>query len=120
MPDSVGISVPKITINGAAVTGVKADALLDVRVVLETAAAAAATLRFHDPYFELLEGSFAKIGVKLQVAFPDAMGKDVIIFKGKIAAIAAEQGAGDQGAAGEAGMDGRAAVENRGGHAIDR
>ena len=87
MPESVGISVPKVTINGAAVTGVKADALLDVRVVLETAAAAAATLRFHDPYFELLEGSFAKIGVKLQVAFPDSSGKDVIVFKGKIAAI---------------------------------
>ena len=96
MTESVGISVPKVSVNGAAVTGIKADALLDVRVVLETAAAAAATLRFHDPYFELLEGSFAKIGTKLQVAFPDAKGTDVIVFKGKIAAIAAEQGAADR------------------------
>ena len=96
MAESVGVSVPKILINGSAVTGVKADSLLDVRVVLETASASAATLRFHDPFFELLESTFAKIGAKIQVAFPDANGADVIVFKGKVAAIAAEQGAADR------------------------
>ena len=57
----IDLSIPKISLNGTPVTGAKADALVDARVLLETAAPAQATLRYHDPFFELLEGSFAKI-----------------------------------------------------------
>lgn len=92
----IDLSIPKISLNGSPVTGAKADALVDARVLLETAAPAQATLRYHDPFFELLEGSFAKIGGKVEVAFPDASGSDVVIFKGVVAAIGAEQGAGDR------------------------
>lgn len=92
----IGVSTPKISINGSAVTGAKADALVDARVVVETAAPAQATLRFHDPFFELLEGSFAKIGAKIEIAFPDAKDSDVAVFKGVVAAIGAEQGASER------------------------
>ncbi|MEY3493542.1 MAG: hypothetical protein RL413_960, partial [Actinomycetota bacterium] len=92
----VNVAVPKVSLNGSPVTGVKADALVDARVTVETAAPAQAILRYHDPFFELLEGSFAKIGGKVEVSLPDSKGTDVVVFKGVIAAIAAEQGAADR------------------------
>jgi len=92
----VNVAVPKVSLNGSPVTGAKADALVDARVTVETAAPAQAILRYHDPFFELLEGSFAKIGGKVEVSFPDAKGSDVVVFKGVVAAIAAEQGAADR------------------------
>ena len=50
----VNVAVPKVSLNGSPVTGVKADALVDARVTVETAAPAQAILRYHDPFFELL------------------------------------------------------------------
>ena len=95
MPE-VNVAVPKVSLNGSPVTGAKADRLVDARVTVETAAPAQAVLRYHDPFFELLEGSFAKIGGKVEVSFPDSKGTDVVVFKGVVAAIAAEQGAADR------------------------
>ncbi len=92
----VNVAVPKVSLNGSPVTGAKADALVDARVTIETAAPAQAILRYHDPFFELLEGSFAKIGGKVEVSLPDSKGTDVVVFKGVVAAIAAEQGASDR------------------------
>jgi len=92
----VGVAVPKVSINGSPVAGEKADALVDARIILEMAAPSQATLRYHDPFFTLLEGSFASIGAKLEVSFPDASGSDQVVFEGTIAAIGAEQGAADR------------------------
>ena len=97
MPDSIiDVTSPLVTINGKALSAANLDALVDIRVILETAAAGSATIRFSDPYFDLLEGTTAKIGAEVEVKFPDQSGTDVSVFKGKVASIGSEQGASDR------------------------
>ena len=97
MADSIiDVTSPLVTINGKALSAANLDALVDIRVILETAAAGSATIRFSDPYFDLLEGTTAKIGAEVEVKFPDQSGTDVSVFKGKVASIGSEQGASDR------------------------
>ena len=97
MPDSnIGVTSPLVTFAGSPLSADNLDALLDIRVVLETAAAGSATIRFSDPFFEMLESTTAKIGADVEVKFPDESGTDVSVFKGVVASIGSEQGASDR------------------------
>jgi len=93
---SIGQYSPKVTLDGSAIKEDLVDVLLDVRVVQDLHAPSMATLRFSDPYFDLLDSSSFKLGAKLEVAFPSSSGSDTTVFKGKISAVGSEQGAGDR------------------------
>lgn len=91
-----GLNVPKISIDGSPLPAAKMDTVVDVRVLQDMHAPSMATVRMYDPFFELLDGSTVTIGAKVEIAFPSAAGADVVVFKGKIAAVGSEQGASDR------------------------
>lgn len=93
---SIGLYSPKVTLDGAALAEDLYEILLDVRVVQDLHAPSMATLRLVDPFFDLLDSTKFKLGAKLDVAFPSSSGSDTTVFKGVIAAVGSEQGAGDR------------------------
>lgn len=90
------VPAPKITVGGNPLPAARVDDVVDVRVVDDIGAPAAATVRFYDQYFELLEGGLVSIGDALVIAFPNASGSDVTVFDGEVTAVGAEQGGSDR------------------------
>jgi phage protein D len=93
---SIGLYSPKVTLDGSPLKQDLYEILLDVRVMHDLHAPSMATLRLVDPFFDLLDSTTFKLGAKLEVAFPSSAGSDTTVFKGVVAAVGSEQGAGDR------------------------
>jgi uncharacterized protein involved in type VI secretion and phage assembly len=93
---TIGLYSPKVSLDGSPLTEAQYEILLDVRVIQDLHAPSMATLRLVDPFFDLLDSSTFKLGAKIEIAFPNSAGADTTVFKGTVAAVGSEQGAGDR------------------------
>jgi phage protein D/phage baseplate assembly protein gpV len=84
--------VPVVTLRGNAISRDESDSLFDLRISNETASPSSAVIRFDDPNCGLLDSSFVNIDDKIEIALYTSAQVKTTVFRGKVAALAAEQG----------------------------
>lgn len=82
---------PRIKLNGASVPMGDYDAIIDLHVSRAIGIPSQLTIRFADPYFEILDAGTYEVGKEIEVGFPDTGGTLVEVFTGEIVSLGVDQ-----------------------------